>query len=154
MIGRARRRKGSKVGVAVTWFLRRKFGLWSLTTALLCGAFANRRDVARWFRFIQRITTGRSRQPISELLTEAKVRLAVSTDPSLRRDKSLRDISVDDGVVTLHTSTSDRSYSRDQILRLMQVKGITEVDIVGDVGEQMGGHQTTPRLHTRRGEMK
>jgi hypothetical protein len=106
--------------------LRPRLRLWSLA-ALGSTAFANRRDLARWGRFLKRAAGERSRRPISDVLTEAKVRLAVSSDPMLRRDPSLDDLRVDDGVVTLHTSTAGWPDPRDQIFRLKKVKGITDV---------------------------
>ncbi len=106
--------------------IRRRFRLWSLV-AVASAAWTNRRDVSRWWRFLKRATIGRRGRPISDVLTEAKVRLAITTDPTLRRNKSFDDLSVDDGVVTLHTSASGWPDSGDQIDRLKQIKGITDV---------------------------
>jgi hypothetical protein len=104
---------------------RRIRPMWLAAAAL--GAWTNRRDIARWYRFARRAIDERQRRPLGDLLTEARVRATISTDPVLRRDKALDDVSVDDGVVTLHTTSGGWPDPHDQIWRLKQVKGITDV---------------------------
>ena len=95
--------------------------------ALVSAGWANRHDLARWTKFAKRAAAERHTRPMSDLLTEAKVRMAVTTDPLLRRDKALQDLNVNDGVVTLLTATPGWPDPRDQIWRIKRVKGITDV---------------------------
>ncbi len=95
--------------------------------ALVSAGWANRHDLTRWARFAKRAASERRTRPLSDLLTEAKVRMAVSTDPLLRRDKALQDLNVNDGVVTLLTATPGWPDPRDQTWRIKRVKGITDV---------------------------
>lgn len=69
----------------------------------------------------------RDGRPLSDLLTEAKVRVAVSSDPLLRRDASLRDLHVRDGVVTVLTTTDGWPDARGHMTKIERVKGITDV---------------------------
>ena len=104
--------------------LRRRFRrLW--LPMLISAAWVNRHDVVRWVRFLRR--SANRNASVADTLTEARVRAAVSADPLLRRDRTLDDISVDDGVVTLLTNTASWPDPRDQIWRLKRVKGVTDV---------------------------
>lgn len=106
--------------------LRRRIRpMWVAAVGL--GAWTNRRDLARWYRFARRAIDQRQQRPLGDLLTEARVRATISTDPVLRRDRALDDVSVDDGVVTLHTTSGGWPDPHDQIWRIKQVKGITDV---------------------------
>jgi hypothetical protein len=71
--------------------------------------------------------TERGTRPVAELLTEARVRAAVSADASLRQDPALRDLRVSDGVVTLATSRTDWPRHTDPMRRLEKVKGVASV---------------------------
>ena len=75
--------------------------------AVASAAWVNRKDVMRWTR-VSCVAPYRQRQtrPLAELITEAKVRAAVTSDPVLRRDPALKDLAVSDGVVTLMTNTA------------------------------------------------
>jgi hypothetical protein len=95
--------------------------------SVLSAMWVNRADVRRWAGFVARAFQDRGGRPISELLTEAKVRAAITSDPLLRRDTSLEDLRVEDGVVTLLTRTDGWPDPRDQMVKLKQVKGITDV---------------------------
>ena len=55
------------------------------------------------------------------------MRASVSSDPVLRHDPALHDVSVSDGVVTLLTNTVSWPDPFAQIVRLKKVKGISEV---------------------------
>jgi hypothetical protein len=101
----------------------RRLGWLSIASAL----WTNRRDVKRWLDFGRRAVQERDRRPMADLITEAKVRAAVTRDPLLRRDAALEDLRVDDGVVTMLTNTASWPDPRDQIVKLKQVKGITDV---------------------------
>ena len=101
----------------------RPMGLATVGTA----AWANRVDLRRWLRFARRAVDERNTRGISELFIEAKVRVAISADPLLRRDRSLDDIAVRDGVVTLLTNTPAWPNTPDRTLRLMKLKGISHV---------------------------
>ncbi len=111
---------------------RRVRPLW--IAALASAAWVNRKDLGRWAEFLTRAVSQRSSRPLSELITEARVRAAVTSDPMLRHDPALEDIAVRDGVVTLLTRTSAWPDSGDHVRRLKQVKGIAEVTAVPSTG--------------------
>ena len=95
--------------------------------ALASGAWVNRKDVIRWAEFLRRVVQQRESRTMSEWITEAKVRAAVTSDPVLRRDPALKDVAVNDGVVTLLTSTAEWPDSGAHVRRLSRVKGIDDV---------------------------
>lgn len=103
------------------WFRR----LWM--ASLVSALWVNRRDVKRWAAFASNAVRERDERPMSDVITEAKVRMAVSSDPLLRRDATLEDLHVTDGVLTLLTTTAGWPDPRDQMVKLKQVKGITDV---------------------------
>lgn len=103
--------------------LLRRLGWMGIASAL----WSNRRDVKRWANFARRAVQERDRRPVSDLVTEAKVRAAVSRDPLLRRDEALDDLRVENGVVTMLTNTASWPDPRDQMVKLKQVKGVTDV---------------------------
>jgi hypothetical protein len=107
---------------------RRVRPLW--IAALASAAWVNRKDVGRWAEFLRRAVTQRQTRPLSELITEARVRAAVTSDPVLRRDPALQDVAVRDGVVTLLTNTAAWPDSGDHLKRLKRVKGIADVTAV------------------------
>jgi hypothetical protein len=104
---------------------RRIRPLW--VAALASAAWVNRKDLSRWAEFLRRSVKQRRTRPVSEMLTEARVRAALTSDPVLRRDPALEDVAVSDGVVTLLTSTSAWPDSGTHVKRLKRVKGIGEV---------------------------
>jgi hypothetical protein len=95
--------------------------------SIAAGLWRNRRDVQRWIGFVRRNLASGARRPLADLLTEAKVRAAVSSDPVLRHDASLDDITVEYGVVTALLTTEPWPDLRSSMLRLKRVKGITDV---------------------------
>jgi hypothetical protein len=95
--------------------------------SIAAGLWRNRRDVRRWVDFARRSLQNNGQRPLSDILTEAKVRAAVSSDPSLRHDASLDDLTVEYGVVTMLTSIEPWPDLRTQMMRLKRVKGITDV---------------------------
>ncbi|MEP7112181.1 MAG: hypothetical protein ABI862_02855 [Ilumatobacteraceae bacterium] len=95
--------------------------------ALASAAWVNRKDVLRWSEFLRRVTLQRRTRPMSEWITEAKVRAAVTADPVLRRDPALKDVAVNDGVVTLLTNTAAWPDSEAHVRRLTRVKGVADV---------------------------
>lgn len=101
--------------------------------ALASATWVNRKDVVRWSEFLRRAVLQRQTRPLSEWITEAKVRVAVSSDPVLRRDPALKDLAVRDGVVTLLTSTAAWPDSGAHVRRLKRVKGIADVTSVAFV---------------------
>ena len=111
---------------------RRVRPLW--IAALASAAWVNRKDLGRWAEFVRRSVRQRPSRPLSDLITEARVRAAVTSDPVLRRDPALEDIAVRDGVVTLLTRTSAWPDSGDHVKRLKRVKGIAEVTAVPAAG--------------------
>ncbi len=111
---------------------RRVRPLW--IAALASAAWVNRKDLARWAEFLRRAVNQRQSRPLSELITEARVRAAVTSDPLLRRDPELEDIAVRDGVVTLLTRTSAWPDSGNHVKRLKRVKGIADVTAVPVAG--------------------
>lgn len=98
--------------------------------ALASAAWVNRKDIVRWSEFLRRAVLQQQTRPLSEWITEAKVRLAVSCDPVLRRDPTLRDIAVSDGVVTLLTTSATWPDSGAPVRRLKRVKGVADVTSV------------------------
>jgi hypothetical protein len=99
--------------------------IWLVT--VFVALWSNRADVRRWGRFLIRAVRERGRRPLSDVVTELRVRAAVSSDPLLRRDRALDDLRVDDGVVTLLTTTAGWPDPRDQMVKIKQVRGITDV---------------------------
>lgn len=97
------------------------------TAALVGAAWANRTDLNRWFRFARRTIDQRKTRSLAAVVTEARVRAAVSADPLLRRDPALKDLTVDDGVVTLITSSPTWPDPLTQVRHLLTVKGVREV---------------------------
>jgi hypothetical protein len=95
--------------------------------ALASAAWMNRADLARWAKFAKRTLTERQGRSMGDVLTEARVRAAVSADPVLRRDPALADVSVDHGVVTLLTNTASWPDGGGHVSRLKKVKGIANV---------------------------
>jgi IS5 family transposase len=95
--------------------------------ALASAAWMNRQDLARWAKFAKRAVEERHGRPVSEVMTEARVRAAVSADPVLRRDPALADVRVDHGVVTLLTTTPTWPDNHGHLARLRKVKGIADV---------------------------
>jgi hypothetical protein len=95
--------------------------------ALASGAWVNRKDVVRWSEFLRRAYQQRDSRPLSEWITEAKVRMALTSDPVLRRDPALKDIAVNDGVVTVLTSTAAWPDPDAHTRRLSRVKGVAHV---------------------------
>ena len=104
---------------------RRIRPLW--IAALASAAWVNRKDVTRWTEFLRRAVLQRQSRPLSDWITEAKVRAAVTSDPVLRRDPALKDLAVRDGVVTLLTNTAAWPDSGEHVRRLKRVKGIADV---------------------------
>jgi hypothetical protein len=98
---------------------------------LIGAAWRNRRDVLRWFGFARSAVTERGTRPLAELLTEARVRAAVSADAGLRQDPGLQDVRVRDGVVTLATSRPDWPQHTNPMRQLEKVKGVASVRVDG-----------------------
>jgi hypothetical protein len=116
---------------------RRMRPLW--IAGLLSAGWANRADVRRWLAFSQRTWSEREKRSMSEVLTEARARAAITMDPVLRRDRSLKDIVVDDGVVTLLTTSQPWPDGSAHISRVKQVRGITDV-ITRNAAESPANH--------------
>lgn len=95
--------------------------------AAATAAWVNRKDVMRWTEFLRRAVRQRQTRPLAELITEAKVRAAVTSDPVLRRDPALKDLAVNDGVVTLMTNTAAWPDSDAHVRKLSKIKGIDDV---------------------------
>ena len=95
--------------------------------ALASAAWVNRKDVVRWANFAKRAARQRAARPLSDLVTEAKVRAAVTSDPVLRRDPALTDLAVHNGVVTLLTTSTNWPDEEDHLRRLLKIKGISDV---------------------------
>ncbi|HEY4333444.1 MAG TPA: hypothetical protein VGM78_12765 [Ilumatobacteraceae bacterium] len=104
----------------------------SLVVGLL---WANRRDVMRWAKFAGRAALPSKRPSRADLALEAKVRLAVSADPLLRGDASIRDIRVHDGVVVLESPAAWHNKAL-AITRIAQISGVESVHTASDVNEQ------------------
>ena len=103
-------------------------------SAMLAFLWANRRDVARWARFVKRALTPATRPDSQDLKLEAKVRASLSADPLLRQDPSIRDVRVRDGVVVLESPAGWHNKAL-AVTRLSQVKGVESVHTAADVNE-------------------
>lgn len=96
--------------------------------AVASAAWANRDDLRRWMKFLRLAFDQRKTRTIPELATEFRVRAAISANPLLRRDSALKDLTVNNGVITLLTSDPEwPEPHNNQIHRLKRVKGISEV---------------------------
>ena len=104
-------------------------------SALLAMLWSNRRDVARWAKFAKRAATPSTRPRAEDLKLEARVRAALSGDPALRNDPSIRDIRVHDGIVVLEAPAEWHNKTI-ALTRLRQVKGVESVHTALDVNEQ------------------
>ena len=89
--------------------------------------WANRADLKRWIIFARRAVSQRKNRPLGELLTEARVRIATSADPVLRKDRRLRDLTVNNGTLALLTTTTSWSQPYGRTKRLTAIKGVNEV---------------------------
>jgi hypothetical protein len=105
----------------------RALGFLSLGLAI----WRNRRDVERWIAFARRSFQSREATTFASMVTEAKVRAAMSADPVLRHDPAIDDVTVRDGVVTLHTTTPAWPDREQHAARLRAVNGVFEVICVG-----------------------
>ena len=104
-------------------------------SAALAFLWANRRDAVRWARFVTRAAAKKKTRPDArDLRLEAKVRAALSADPLLRQDPSIRDVRVRDGVVVLETPAGWHNKGL-AVTRLGQVKGVESVHTASDVNE-------------------
>lgn len=105
---------------------RRIRPLW--VAAAASAAWTNRDDLLRWTRFARLAFVERKTRTFPDLVTEVRVRAAVSANPLLRHDPALKDVAVSNGVVTLHTTDAEWPEPQDtQICRLKRVKGISDV---------------------------
>jgi len=102
-------------------------------SALVAFLWANRRDAARWAKFAQRAASSK-RPSTADLKLEARVRAALSADPLLRQDPSIRDVRVHDGVVVLETPPEWRNRAL-ALSRVTQVKGVESVHTAADANE-------------------
>lgn len=103
-------------------------------TVALAWLWNNRRDVARWSRFAKRTVTMQPRPRRADLLTEARVRTAISVDPLLRHDAALKDVLVRDGVVRVQTDAMWRNRSI-AVNRIEQVPGVAAVHTATDISD-------------------
>lgn len=103
--------------------------------AALAFLWNNRTDVMRWARFAKRSATSTTRPTAQDLKMEARVRAAISADPALRADPSLRDVRVHDGVVVLEAPVGwhNRAIA---LTRVAQVKGVEAVHTAHDADER------------------
>ncbi len=106
---------------------RRVRPLW--IAGIASAAWANRADVRRWAEFGKRSVKERRSRSLSDVWTEARTRAAISADPLLRRDPTLKDLRVDKGIVTLMTTSEVWPESAARISKLRRVKGIDYVNV-------------------------
>jgi hypothetical protein len=97
----------------------------------------NRRDVARWGRFVRRSVADRDRFSLESWLTEARVRVAITSDPVLRCDPALDDVVVEEGNVTVMTSSASWPDAITHLNGLRKVKGVA--DVTAEPGALVGG---------------
>ena len=103
-------------------------------SAALAFLWSNRRDVGRWVSFAKRSARPASRPAREDLVLEARVRAALSADPVLRSDPSIRDIRVHNGVVVIESPAQwhNRAVA---VTRIMQVKGVESVHTANDADD-------------------
>jgi len=106
-------------------FIARRFR-WIWFTGVGTALWINRRDVARWGRFVGRSISNRDQLDLHSWMTEARVRAAITTDPVIRCDPDLDDVVVEGSNVTIHTNshTGDVAPHLDA---LRKVKGVAKV---------------------------
>lgn len=110
---------------------RRRLGFLG-TGAILFALWHDRHDALRWWSFVKRSLRRRESTPMSAVLTEAKVRAAITADPVLRRDRAIEDLSVEDGVVTLHTTAPSWPERDRHLVRLRSIRGVYDVICIAD----------------------
>jgi hypothetical protein len=116
----------------MTRFVRKRLAAMSRAVAL-AWLWSNRRDVGRWARFARRSVSS-PRPNRRDLVTEARVRAAISADPLLRRDSSLKDLLVREGVVRVQTDAMWRNRSI-AVQRIEQVPGVSAVHTATDISD-------------------
>jgi hypothetical protein len=104
---------------------RRIRPLW--IAGIASAGWANRADVRRWAEFAKRAVTERRTRPVSDLVTEARARAAITADPLMRRDPTLKSLTVTNGIVTLLTTSATWPESANRMSKLRRVKGIDDV---------------------------
>ena len=109
--------------------LRRLRGLWRHIgwLGVASALWRNRVDVRRWMRFARRSIDSTRRRDMPDVMTEARVRAAITADPVLRHDRMVEDVTVEYGNVTVVTRDAVRPETRDRLLGLRRVKGVTDV---------------------------
>ncbi len=105
-------------------------------SAALMFIWSNRRDVMRWASFAKRAMSSGTRPNRADMALEARVRAALSSDPVLRADPSIRDVRVRDGIVVLETPAEwhNRGIA---ITRVRQVKGVESVQTAADADSHL-----------------
>lgn len=111
--------------------LRRRLGLFG-TGAIALALWHDRHDLRRWWSFALRSLRRRESTTMRAVLTEAKVRAAITADPVLRRDRAIEDLSVEDGVVTLHTTAPSWPERDRHLVRLRAIRGVYDVICIAD----------------------
>jgi hypothetical protein len=86
--------------------------------------WSNRQDARRWGSFVGDVLRRPKERSARALLSEARVRAAVTRDPILRRDPMLTDVNLTDGLVTLSSSSDAWQPRADRLDRLKKVKGV------------------------------
>jgi len=97
--------------------------------ASLSAVWTNRRDIRRWASFFARTIRERGTRPWSEVVTEFRARLAISSDARLRHAPGLYDLSLSNGVVTIYTNRANRLGFGDLAARVSDVRGVNDVQV-------------------------
>jgi len=100
---------------------------WIWVAGVATTVWMNRRDATRWLKFAARSVAQRDQLDLHSWATEARVRMAITTDPVLRCDPDLDDVVVNGGAVTVRTAPSSKWEDGPHLHALRKVKGVADV---------------------------
>ena len=115
-------------------FPRRLVRKWA-ATILVTVFWTNRFELRRWLRYVIRLPRKITKQDASDQLLELRVRLALASDPTVRRSKRLRNLHVARRVVNFEAGPRwAEAVEATQIANA--VSGVREVRITDEANSQ------------------